>query len=99
MRYRVTFMERTDAAGQPTEFPPDFVTIDLPDGVVLDRAFVERTEPSAEHSEERLGEDDSFLSVGSETWDYEVANDRKDEFLAAVKNSRLAMECVPLGDD
>lgn len=56
-------MERTDAQGQPTEFPPDFVAIDLPDGVVLDRTFVERTEPSAEHSEEQLEEDDDFLSV------------------------------------
>lgn len=92
-------MERTDAAGQPTEFPPGFVSIDLPDGVVMDRTFVERTEPSAEHSEEQLEEDDSFLSVGSETWDYDVADDRNEEFLAAVKNSRLAMECVPLGDD
>jgi hypothetical protein len=39
-----------------------------PDGVVLDRAFVEKTAPSAMHSEEFLEEDDSFLSVGSETW-------------------------------
>jgi hypothetical protein len=92
-------MERTDAHGQPTEFPPDFVAIDLPDGVVLDRTFVERTEPAAEHSEERLEEDDDFLSVGSETWDYDVADDRREDFLAAVKNSRLAIECVPLGDD
>lgn len=99
MRYRVTFMERTDAEGRPTEFPPDFVAIDLPDGTVLDRTFVERTEPSAEHSEERLEEDDDFLSVGSETWDYEVADNRREDFLAAVKNSRLAMECLPLDDD
>ena len=99
IRYRVTFMERTNAAGEPSEFPPDYVSIDLPDGVVLDRTFVERTEPAAEHAEERLGEDDDFLSVGSETWDYEVVESRQDEFLAAVKNSQLAMECIPLGQD
>jgi hypothetical protein len=60
---------------------------------------VEKTEPAALHSEEQLEEDDSFLSVGSETWDYEVADERQDDFLAAVKNSRIAMECLPLDDD
>jgi hypothetical protein len=44
-------------------------------------------------------ENDSFLSIGSETWDYDVADGRDEEFLAAVKNSQLAMECIPLGDD
>lgn len=55
--------------------------------------------PAAMHSEEQLEEDDDFLSVGSETWDYDVVDGREDDFLAAVKNSRLAMECVPLGDE
>jgi hypothetical protein len=99
MTYRVTFMERTDGAGQPSENPPEYVDIDLADGVVLDRVFVERTEPLAEHSQEQLDEDDSFLSVGSETWDYVVADGRDDDFVAAVKNSKMAMECVPLEDD
>jgi hypothetical protein len=91
-------MERTRANGQPSEFPPGYVQIDLPEGVVLDRTFVERTPPSAMHSEEKLDEDDSFLSVGSETWDYDIAERRKDEFLAAVKNSQIAIECVALGE-
>ena len=98
-KYRVTFMERTNAAGEPSEFPPDYLAIETADGVVLDRTFVERTEPAALHSAERLEEDDSFLSVGSETWDFEVADKRQDDFLAVVKNSRMAMECLPLGDD
>jgi len=96
MTYRVTFMERTNGAGQPSEFPPDYVAIELPDGVVLDKTFVERDEPTAVHVEENLEEDDSFLSVGSETWDYEIADGREQEFLDAVKNSRMAMECLPL---
>ena len=96
MRFRVTFMERTNSAGEPSEFPPSYAEIDIPDGVVLDKSFVERSAPTAMHSEERLEEDDSFLSVGSETWDYEVADERKDEFLAALRNSRMTIECVPL---
>lgn len=91
-------MERTSAAAEPSEFPPDYVTIDLPDGVVADRTFVERSEPLATHGEDRLEEDDDFLSVGSETWDYEVNDGRESEFLAAVQNSQIAMECEPLGD-
>jgi hypothetical protein len=100
MRYRVTFMERTNAEGEPTESPSENLAVELADGVVLDSSFVERTEPAAVHSEERLEEDDSFLSVGSETWDYEVADDRQGEFLEAVSLAKLAIECIPLnGED
>lgn len=94
--YRVTFMERTGASGEPSERPTEYVTIDLPDGVVLDKQFVERTEPQAMHVEESLEEDDSFLSVGSETWDYSVADGREDEFIAALENSQMVMEYVRL---
>ncbi len=87
-------MERTGATGQPSEFPPGYVAIEA----VLDRTFVDRTEPEALHGEEELDEDDSFLSVGSETWDYEIADGRQGEFLDALKNSQVAMECVPLDD-
>ena len=98
MIYRVTFMERTNGSGQPSEFPPDYVAIDLADGIVVDKTFVERTEPSAMHSEESLEEDDSFLSVGSETWDYEVADGREDDFIAALENSQLVMEYIRLDE-
>jgi len=91
-------MERTDGAGEPSEVPPDYVAIDLPDGVVMDQRFVERTEPLAMHNQESFEEDDSFLSVGSETWDYDVKDGREDDFLAAVENSQIAIECIPLGD-
>ncbi len=91
-------MERTNGSGQPSEFPPGYVEIDLPDGVVMDQVFVERTEPAAMHSEESLEEDDSFLSVGSETWDYEIADHREDDFIAALENSQMVMEYVKLDE-
>jgi hypothetical protein len=93
MRYRVTFVERTNAQGNPTENPPDYLAIQVPDGVVLDRNFVERIEPAAVHVEEQLEEDDNFLSMGSETWEYDVVDARKDEFLDAVKNSGMVVDC------
>src|SRR5205814_2581567 len=76
MRYRVTFLERTDLAGKPSEVPPDYLEIEAPEGVILDKTFLERDQPLAMHNQEILEEDDSFLSVGSETWDYEVADGR-----------------------
>jgi len=48
------------------------------------------------HNEEQLEEDDNFLSVGEETWDYDIADDRKDEFLAAAKNSQMVIDCEEL---
>ncbi len=90
--FRVTFMERTQGNGEPSEKPTEYVTIDLPDGVVLDKQFIQRLEPDAMHSEENLEEDDSFLSVGSETWDYQVADGREDDFIAALKNSQMVMD-------
>jgi len=50
------------------------------------------------HSEDALEEDDDFLSVGSETWDYEVADGREDDFVAALQNSQMVMEYVRLDD-
>ncbi len=96
MRYRVTFMERTGGDGKPSEFPPDYLDIDVADGVIVDKVFVDRDQPQALHNQDTLDEDDSFLSVGSESWDYEVADGREDEFLAALKNSQMAFECVEL---
>ena len=99
MRYRVTFMERTNGSANPSEIPTEYLEIDLADGVVLDHTFVERTEPAAMHSEEALEEDDDFLSVGSETWDYDVADGRESDFMAAIQNSQMVIECVPLDEE
>jgi hypothetical protein len=50
------------------------------------------------HSEDSLEEDDDFLSVGSETWDYAVADGREDDFIAALQNSQMVMEYVQLDE-
>jgi hypothetical protein len=99
MTYRVTFMERTNTAGDPTERPTEYLWIDASDGVILDKRLVERDQPAALHNEESLEEDDDFLSVGSETWDYNIAVGREEEFLAAVKNSQMAFGCIPLDNE
>jgi hypothetical protein len=92
MKFRVAFMERTNAGGESTEEPSEYVELDLADGVVLDCSFVGRTKPDALHVEESLEEDDSFESIGTETWEYDIAEGREQEFIDALKNSRMAID-------
>jgi hypothetical protein len=99
MKYRVTFVERTDGLGNPTENPPEFVEPELMDGVVLDAVFVERLEPESLHVQEAMDEDDSFLSMGTEVWEYDIADGREREFLDALKNSKMVVEYEALEDE
>ncbi len=98
MKYQVTFRERTDANGNASENPPEFVEPELMDGIVLDAAFVERIEPDSLHVQEVMDEDDDFLSLGTEVWEYDVADGRGQEFEDALKNSQMVMEFEVLDD-
>src|SRR5579871_728184 len=99
MTYRVTFMERTDAKGRNTENPPEFVEPELTDGVVVDCRFVERLEPPNQHVQEEADEDDSFLSIGTEVWEYDVADGRDQEFKDALVNSGMVIEYEEMEDN
>jgi hypothetical protein len=98
MKFRVAFLERTDSQGGAIENPPDYVDLDLPDGVVLDRVFVERTAPDALHVQEVMDEDDAFESIAAEVWEYDVADGREQDFVDALKNSQMVIEYEPLDD-
>ncbi len=95
----MVFRERTDAGANPTEHPAEFLDNELSDGVVLDASVVERDQPMGLHSQPDMDEDDSFLSIQAETWDYDVADDRKEEFEDALRNSGMVMEFEVLGDE
>jgi hypothetical protein len=90
MRYRVVYKKRFGEDGSETEAPASFLS--LPDGVVAEAEFVERFEPENLHVQEQMDEDDSFLSFGSEIWEYDVNPGREREFKEAVLNSGMAME-------
>src|SRR5579885_592845 len=92
MRYRVMFMERTNASGNPSEDPPEYLIPELQEGVVKEALFIERDKPVALHSEETLEEDDDFLSVGSEVWEYDIADGRESEFVDALANSQMVLD-------
>jgi hypothetical protein len=91
-------MERTDFRGEKTEEPSEYLELELPDGVVLDKVFIERTEPDSRHGQGVLDEDDSFESVGSEIWEYDVADGREPDFIDALRNSRVVMEYDRIDD-
>jgi hypothetical protein len=90
MRYRVAYRKRFDWKGDEADHPEDFLIV--PDGVVAEAEFVERIEPDALHVEGDMEEDDDFLSLGTEVWEYDVAPGREQEFKDAVLNSGMAME-------
>jgi hypothetical protein len=91
-------MERTDFRGQKTEEPSEYLELELSDGVVIDKVFIERTEPTSEHVQGVLDEDDAFESVGSEIWEYDVADGREQDFIDALRNSRMVMEYDRIDD-
>ncbi|MGH9559524.1 MAG: hypothetical protein ACRD30_09815 [Bryobacteraceae bacterium] len=89
-------MERTGADGEPSENPPEYLIPELESGVVREAAFIERDKPTALHSQEVMDEDDDFLSVGAEVWEYDIADGREQEFIDAMKNSQMVLDYEPL---
>lgn len=83
--YKVTFTKRFNSEGEEADRPESFV--DLTDGVVLNASKAEVIEPAGLHSQDTMDEDDAFLSIGSEVWEYEVVDGREQEFIDALEAS------------
>ncbi len=96
MKYRVIFRERSDQTGEKADDPTTFLDPQLDDETVLDAVFVGRTEPDSLHSSDRVEEDDGFLSLSSEIWEYDVAEGKDEDFKNALINSGMVMEVEPL---
>jgi hypothetical protein len=90
MTYKVTFRKRFNEDANESDRPETFVQV--VDGVVLNASKSETIDPPALHSQEVLDEDDNFESLGTETWEYEVAEGREKEFVAALENSRMVLQ-------
>jgi len=94
VRYRVALVKRIDSEGHESSLDPsaDVDTL-VSGGVVADKVFVEHLESDAEHVQEVLDEDDAFLgSATTEIWEYEVVDERADEFEDAMRRSRRVLE-------
>ena len=96
MKYRVVFRERSDQQGERADDPPSFLDAQLDDETVLDAVFVGRTRPDALHSSDMLEEDDAFLGLSSEIWEYDIAEGKDEDFKNALLNSGVVMEVEPL---
>jgi len=92
MKYRVVFRGRSDEEGERADNPPGFLEPELEDGVVLDAAFVGRLRPDALHSSDRIEEDDGFLAISDEIWEYDVADGKDQDFKDALANSGMVIE-------
>ena len=101
MKYRVVFRERSNSQGEKADDPPSFLESQLDDETVLDAVFVGRNSPDALHSSDTLEEDDAFLSIGTEVWEYDVADGKDEDFKNALLNSGMVIEFEPLesGDE
>ena len=96
MKYKVVFRERSDESGEKADDPASFLDTQLDDETVLDAVLVGRNQPDGLHSSDALEEDDSFLSLGSEVWEYDVAEGKDQDFKDALRNSGMVMEFEPL---
>jgi hypothetical protein len=92
MKYRVVFRERTNLEGEKADNPPEFLDTQLDDETVIDAVLVGRNEPDALHGSDRMEEDDSFLGLTTEIWEYDVADGKDDDFKAALQNSEMVIE-------
>ncbi|MEX2261107.1 MAG: hypothetical protein WD696_04110 [Bryobacteraceae bacterium] len=105
MRYRVTFRKRFNKDGEPADFPS--ARVDLPGGVVQDAELIEILPPASIHAAEDINagsgsqssEDNGFLAFGTETWVYDVADGREDDFKNAVLNTELALDIEEVPDE
>jgi len=105
MRYRVTFRKRFSADGEPADDPRSLVTPE--DGVIQDEEMVEIIEPAGLGVAEDLNEgsgsqesnDNGFLAFGTETWVFDVAEGRDEEFKAALVESRVVLEFEEVPDE
>ncbi|HZS51364.1 MAG TPA: hypothetical protein VFA54_10915 [Bryobacterales bacterium] len=90
MRYEVvfhtTYTEDGRRLGDPTEL------LRLPAGVIRERSAVRVDPPlELEYPEQTEGED-LLDFAGTETWEYEVADGREQEFIEAAKNCPEVIE-------
>jgi hypothetical protein len=105
MRYRVTFRKRFTPEGEPADDPHSLVS--PADGVVQDEEFIEIIEPAGLGVAEDLNEgsgsqesnDNGFLGLGTESWVYEVAEGREDEFKASLVESRVVLDFEEVPDE
>lgn len=96
MKYRVVFRERAGASRGVAQNPIAFLQGSLPDSVVRDSKFVLRNDPEFKNSSDHSEDDTEFRHLGTEVWEYEVADGRDQDFKDALLNSGSIIEFAPI---
>jgi hypothetical protein len=97
MRYRVVFRERGTSGRRTTENPVAFLQANRAEDIVREAEFVLRQDPERRASGERPADDEDFGALGTQTWEYEVAEGRDQEFKDALLNSGSLVEFTAIG--
>jgi hypothetical protein len=92
MRYRVVFRER-GASGRGTALNPvAFLQGNRAEDIVRHAVFVFRRDPDVTAVPEPLTHDEDLPGLGTQTWEYEVADGKDQEFKDALLNSGSLVE-------
>jgi hypothetical protein len=85
MRFRVHFRRQFDAERKVGAHPIE--SLGLPKGLILKAIVVEPAPLDSLPVGMRISEDDDFLNIETEIWDFDIVPGRKEEFVQALKNS------------
>jgi hypothetical protein len=96
MKYRVIFRERAGASRGVAQNPIAFLQGSTSNTVVRSSKFVLRNEPEFKKSSDHQDDDAEFRHLGTEVWEYEVADGRDQEFKDALLNSGSIIEFAPI---
>jgi hypothetical protein len=97
MKYRVVFRERPNQKGGVAENPIGFLQNELSGRIVRRSSFLSRNDPDFKASADSLEHDEELQRLGTEIWEYDVADGKDQEFKDALLNSGSILEFTPIG--
>jgi len=98
MKYRVVFRERANSGGS-SESPLSFLHGEVSGGIVRGSTFVVRKAPEWKSSADSLEDDEEYSRLGTEIWEFEVAEGKDQEFKDALLNSGSILEFAPIANE
>lgn len=93
----MVFRESESGRGDAAENPIAFLQANRSDEIVQQAVFVLRKDPDLRTGADSFAEDEEFLSMGTQIWEYEVASGKDQEFKDALLNSGSMVEFTPIG--
>jgi hypothetical protein len=98
MKYRVVFRERQDQREAVAENPIGFLQNELSGRIVRRASFLSRQGPDGKPPADPFEHDEELRRLGTEIWEYDVAEGKDQEFKDALLNSGSILEFTLIGD-